>query len=96
MEEDRVDALAGAVAAGRLDAAVGFQDAAAPPREHDGLRRVELGEEPMLALLPAGHRLAGRARIDLAELAGDPWMAPRRRRDARGRVPRGGLRAAHR
>ena len=76
IEEGRADELAGAVAAGRLDAAVCFQDAAAPRREHDGLRRAELGEEPMLALLPAGHRLAGRARIDLRALAGEAWMAP--------------------
>ena len=76
VEEAPVDTLAAAVAAGRLDAAVCFQDAAAPRREHDGLRRVELAEEPMLALLPADHRLAGRARIALAELAGETWMAP--------------------
>ena len=76
IEEGRADELAGAVAAGRLDAAVCFQDAAAPRRGHDGLRRAELGEEPMLALLPAGHRLAGRARIDLRALAGEAWMAP--------------------
>jgi len=76
IQEGSVAALADGVAAGRVDAAVCFQDAAAERREHDGLRRADLGEEPMLALLPAGHRLAGRAAIDLGELAGEAWMAP--------------------
>jgi DNA-binding transcriptional LysR family regulator len=74
--EGRVDELTAAVQAGRLDAAVCFQDAAAPRHEHDGLRRVELVEEPMLAILPADHRLAGRKEIALHELADEPWMAP--------------------
>ena len=55
----RGDARAPRSRAGRLDAAVAFQDAAAPPREHDGLRRTELGEEPMLALLPGRARARG-------------------------------------
>jgi DNA-binding transcriptional LysR family regulator len=78
VEEGIVDALARAVAAGRLDAAVCWQDTAEPRREHDGLRRVDLIEEPMLAVLPAGHRLAARRRIALHALAGEPWMAPER------------------
>ena len=72
VEEGAVDELDLAVRAGRLDAAVCFQDAAAPRREHDGLRRAELAEEPMLAVLAATHRLA------LRDLAGEPWMAPSR------------------
>src|SRR5919202_3620845 len=50
VEEGSVDELDLGVRAGRLDAAVCFQDAAAPPREHDGLRRTEVAEEPMLAV----------------------------------------------
>jgi DNA-binding transcriptional LysR family regulator len=60
----------------RVGAAVCFQDAAAPRREHDGLRRVDLVEEPMLAILVATHPLARRRRIALRELADEPWMAP--------------------
>ena len=78
VEEGSVDELDLGVRAGRLDAAVCFQDAAAPRREHDGLRRTELAEEPMLAVLAASHRLARRRRIALRELAGEPWMAPSR------------------
>jgi DNA-binding transcriptional LysR family regulator len=78
VEEGTVDELAGGVESGRLHAAVCFQDAAAPGREHDGLRRADLGADPMLALLPAGHRLAGRTRIALRDLADETWMAPAR------------------
>ena len=76
IREGGVEELTRAVQAGRLDAAVCFQDADAPREEPEGLRRSELAEEPMLALLSAGHRLAGRAEIALAELADEPWMAP--------------------
>jgi DNA-binding transcriptional LysR family regulator len=75
-EEGTLAELVQAVQAGRLHAAVCFQDAAAPPRAHDGLRRIDLAEEPMVALLPADHRLAGEDEIALRELADEPWMAP--------------------
>jgi DNA-binding transcriptional LysR family regulator len=78
VEEGRVEKLVRGVQAGRLDAAVCFQDAAAARREHDGLRRHDLGDEPMLAVLPATHRLARRRRIALQDLAGETWMAPAR------------------
>jgi DNA-binding transcriptional LysR family regulator len=77
-EEGRVDDLARAVASGRLHAAVGWEDAAEPPRVGGTLRRVDLAEEPMVAVLPAGHRLARRRRIALRDLAGEAWMAPER------------------
>jgi DNA-binding transcriptional LysR family regulator len=76
IEEGTIDELVGAVQAGRLDAAVCFQDAAAPRREHDGLRRIDLVEEPMVAILAATHRLAGRKQIALRDLADESWMAP--------------------
>ena len=76
IEEGTVAGLTEAVHSGRLHAAVCFQDASAPRREPEGLRRTDLLEEPMVALLPAHHRLAGHEAIDLRELAGEPWMAP--------------------
>jgi DNA-binding transcriptional LysR family regulator len=78
VEEGTVAALEEAVRAGRLDLAVGWQDAAASRVEPDGLRRVDLHQEPMDAVLPAGHRLARRKRIALRDLAGEAWMAPER------------------
>ncbi len=76
IEEGTVADLTEAVQSGRLHAAVCFQDASAPRREPEGLRRTDLLEEPMVALLPAHHRLADHDAIDLRELAGEPWMAP--------------------
>ena len=35
---------------------------------------MRIGEDSMLLCLPAGHRLAGRAEIDVAELAGEQWF----------------------
>jgi DNA-binding transcriptional LysR family regulator len=78
VEEGTVPALEDAIRAGRLDVAVGWQDAAAERREPDGLRRVDLHEEPMEAVLPATHRLARRKRIALRDLAAEAWMAPER------------------
>src|SRR5215207_101086 len=71
VEEGTLAELAAGVQDGHLHAAVCFQDAAEPAREHEGLRRIELGDEPMLALVGAGHRLAGRDAIELRELAGE-------------------------
>src|SRR5829696_8500272 len=78
VEEGLQADIAEGVRSGRLDIAVVFQDAAAPWRDHGGLRRAELAEEPMLAVVGARHRLADRPAIALAELREDPWMAPSR------------------
>jgi DNA-binding transcriptional LysR family regulator len=71
-----VEELAAGVADGGLHLAVLFQDAAAPPREHPGLRRHELLVEPFVATVGPGHRLAKRRTVRLRELAGDQWVAP--------------------
>jgi DNA-binding transcriptional LysR family regulator len=78
LSEGRLDALATGVRTGALHAAVCFQDAAQPPREHPGTRRRELFEEPMVVVLPPRHRLAARRAVRLAELAGERWTAPSR------------------
>jgi DNA-binding transcriptional LysR family regulator len=77
---------------GECDVAVVFdhEDDALP-----GPDAVPLLEDPLLLVLPAGHRLAGAPRLTLADLAGDAWVAgcPRcrshltRRADRAGFVP---------
>jgi DNA-binding transcriptional LysR family regulator len=69
------DELVGAVREGRLHLALCFQDAGEPRREHEDLRRSDLFEVPMVALVGPDHRLCGRKRIRLEELAGDTWTA---------------------
>jgi DNA-binding transcriptional LysR family regulator len=68
--------VAAFVRSGELHAGLCFQDVAIPRREPEGLRRIDIEQEPMLAVLPATHRLAGRERIALGELADEPWTVP--------------------
>jgi DNA-binding transcriptional LysR family regulator len=63
---------------GRLHVAMCFDDASAPPREHDGTRRHDLAIEPMDAAVGPEHRLARRRRIPLKELADETFVAPSR------------------
>ena len=74
--EGTMDELPALVADGSLHVALCFQDAAAPPREHPGLRRNDLMVEPFVAIVGAGHRLASRKTIRLRELEHEPWTAP--------------------
>ena len=76
VEEGALDDLAAGVRSGRLHLALGFQDAAAALRRHQGLQRHELAEEPMVLAVPPRHRLARRRTIDLADLADESWTAP--------------------
>jgi DNA-binding transcriptional LysR family regulator len=71
--EGTVEELAAGVGDGSLHVALVFQDAAAPRRDHLGLRRHELIDEPFVAIVGPRHRLARRRTIRLGELAGDPW-----------------------
>jgi len=66
------------VRAGALHVAVSFQDAARPRREPEGTERVDVGDEPFSALLPPGHKLAGRGPLSLRDLDGETWVAPSR------------------
>lgn len=70
--------LVAAVRDGRVHLALCFQDGAEPRREHDGTCRTDVLDEPMLATFALDHRLAGRKRIRIAELAEDPWLAATR------------------
>jgi DNA-binding transcriptional LysR family regulator len=62
------------VRAGELDVALVFSPVGHGPTA-EGVRLVHLLRDPMLVALPAGHRLAGRRRLRLEELADDPWLA---------------------
>jgi DNA-binding transcriptional LysR family regulator len=77
LELSSQDAAAG-VRSGRLHVAMCFEDASAPPREHEGTRRHDLAIEPMDAAVGPRHRLARRRRIELSALAGETFVAPSR------------------
>jgi DNA-binding transcriptional LysR family regulator len=55
------------LAGGEVDAAVVYEFEPGGPGSL-------IGDDPMLLCLPAGHRLAGRAEIDIRELAGEHWF----------------------
>jgi DNA-binding transcriptional LysR family regulator len=74
--EGTIAELPGRVADGSLHVALCFQDAAAPPREHPGLRRHEVLVEPFMVIVALDHPLAARKTIRLKELARDTWTAP--------------------
>ncbi|MFB6893579.1 LysR family transcriptional regulator [Kitasatospora sp. NPDC056327] len=63
--------LYGAVRRGELDICLTFGD---PPADA-GLRAETLAEEPLVVIVPPGHHLAERRRVDLAELAVEPFLA---------------------
>jgi DNA-binding transcriptional LysR family regulator len=77
IEVSSADAAEG-VREGRLHVGACFEDASAPPREHPGTRRHDLGLEPMDAAVGPQHRLARRRRIPLSALAGETFVAPSR------------------
>lgn len=68
---DRSDMLAGAVRAGELDLAL------VPAYEGQPLdaERTRIDNDPMLPLVRAGHPLARRSRVGLAEVAGYGWIS---------------------
>ncbi len=60
---------------GRLHVALCFQNAAECRREHSATHRHDLFEETMVAAIGPAHRLATRARIRLADLSDETWLA---------------------
>jgi DNA-binding transcriptional LysR family regulator len=76
--EGTMQALTEDVAAGALHVAVCFQDHRQPRREPEGTERTDLEEEPFVAMVPLGHRLAGTGEIRLIDLADETWVAPSR------------------
>ncbi|MBA8945034.1 LysR family transcriptional regulator [Streptomyces calvus] len=63
-----------AVVRGDLDLAVLLDWYNKPMPLPDGLVKAPLLDDPADVALPAGHRLAGRDEVDLAELAEDEWI----------------------
>ena len=59
-----------------VDLILGMECSAAPRRDDTRFHREELLGDILDAVLPSDHPLAGRARIDLAELAAEGWVAP--------------------
>ena len=65
-----------ALARGDADIALSMASRLAPPADDPRFHRRPLRADALDAVLPAGHRLAGRAEIGLAELAGEPFVGP--------------------
>ena len=66
LEEGSTPELAERVRRGELHLAVGFQDAAQPRREHEGVERRDMISEPFLVALWPGHPLAERDAVPIA------------------------------
>jgi DNA-binding transcriptional LysR family regulator len=60
--------------AGRLDIALTVEYVDSPPTTDVRFSRVPLLQDEFRALLPAGHRFAGRRSIALADLRDEPWI----------------------
>jgi len=59
---------------GELDLAISVDHRGGPTRGDPRYARWELLDDPLLVALPAGHRRAGAAAVDLLALAGEPWI----------------------
>ncbi|WP_432542511.1 LysR family transcriptional regulator [Kineococcus sp. SYSU DK002] len=73
-EREPVVAVAG-LDSGELDVVVTVDHPAGPRRDDARYHRVELLTDVMDVLLPADHPLAGRAEVELGELAREVWVA---------------------
>ncbi|HYP47751.1 MAG TPA: LysR family transcriptional regulator [Thermoleophilaceae bacterium] len=60
---------------GGSDLALVYDHKGAPPSLDAELELTHLTDDRYDALLPANHRLAGRRRLSIADLAGEPWVA---------------------
>lgn len=66
---DNADGALARLRAGRVDAAIMGR-----PGDETGLHVVPILTQDVVAILPAGHRLAARERLDLAEFLGEPLI----------------------
>jgi DNA-binding transcriptional LysR family regulator len=60
--------------AGDLDIAITVDYHQGPGRDDPRYGRMELLTDPLLAALPDGHPLAARSRVELKDLAAEPWI----------------------
>jgi DNA-binding transcriptional LysR family regulator len=74
--EAETDEAVAMLVARDVDVILGMECSAAPRRDDTRFHREELLGDILDAVLPTDHPLAGRARIDLAELADEEWVAP--------------------
>ncbi len=63
--------------AGAVDVAVVVGTTGLPPTDDPRFDQEPLLEDPLDLLVPAGHRLAGRSTVPLAEAAEEPWIMDR-------------------
>jgi LysR family transcriptional regulator, benzoate and cis,cis-muconate-responsive activator of ben and cat genes len=61
---------------GTADVCHGWDLASVPLRMRSGTAQATLVDEPMWAVLPEDHPLAGEQRISLAQLRGEAWVSP--------------------
>jgi DNA-binding transcriptional LysR family regulator len=59
-----------------VDLIIGMECSSAPRRDDARFHREELLGDALDAVLPADHALAGQARVELAALADEEWIAP--------------------
>ena len=64
-----------ALRAGEIDLALVYDFAPIPSVRDGELDTVRLVDDPYDAIVPKGHRLAGRRSLSLADLAEEPWVA---------------------
>ncbi|SFT01091.1 LysR family transcriptional regulator [Saccharopolyspora flava] len=77
LDEGEPDEVVDGVLDGVLDAALVFEYDLDPRQWPLELCAEELLAEPLHVVLPASHRLAGRHRVELADLADDTWICTR-------------------
>jgi DNA-binding transcriptional LysR family regulator len=74
LAEGEPEEMAPRLRAGEFDLALLFQFPGVGERLTPNLRTVSLLEDPMHVALPAGHRLAGKRALKLADLRGEDWV----------------------